>query len=332
MHSRPPYRLTPKTLDLLLRLHEQIGAVQALETSALNPGVRRHNRIRTVHATLHLEGNSLELNQAEALTREEVVFASNRDVLEWHNAWSVYQKLGSWDGTSVDSFLEAHRQLTNGLVDRPGKWRNRAVGIARGNTVVHVAPPEERVPYLMLELFDYLRYDPDPALIKACVFQYELEFVHPFTDGNGRMGRLWQTVLLAEAFPVLAHVPVEAHVAADPEAYYWVLAQCDRQGSSAPFVEYQLGVLLQGLNELHRSQLRARRSTPEERLLIYWQTETPEFTRKDYRRCFPQLSTASASRDLQMGIEQGFWTRSGEKNQSTYVRQSRTDYRGAQSQ
>ena len=196
---KPPYHLTQKILQLITSVSEKLGEVNANYLSRQSPQLRKSNRIKTIHSSLSIEGNTLSEEQITALLENKRVLGPQKDITEVLNAIKVYDQLRSFKSTSEKSFLKAHRLLMNGLIKEPGKYRTRGVGIVKGKKVEHVAPPAQNLPFLMKNLFAYLKDKNELPLIKSCVFHYELEFIHPFIDGNGRMGRLWQSLILSQA-------------------------------------------------------------------------------------------------------------------------------------
>lgn len=178
-----------------------------------------------------------------------------KEVLEVKNAFATYELLGSWSPSSVDDLLLAHRLMMDGLVDRPGAFRSGSVGIAKGNTVVHLAPPADRVPGLMNELLAWLKSTDNHPIIASCVFHYELEFIHPFADGNGRMGRLWQTLILSDWKPAFAYLPVEDVIRQRQQQYYDTLAACDKVADSSQFIEFFLIAFLDTLKGTQSKQV-----------------------------------------------------------------------------
>ena len=207
--------------------------------------------------------------------------------------------------------------LMSGLVDLPGQFRTGSVGVMQGDRIAHLAPPGWNVDNLMTNLFIYLKQGQDNLIIKSCVFHYEMEFIHPFMDGNGRMGRLWQTVILMKANPVFEYLPVEQEIKKSQEEYYNVLSQCDKEGLSTKFVEYLLGKIKLSLAELVDTQ---RDNFTETERLNYFldQIGMTAFTRKDYLKVFPKISTATATRDLRKGVEEGMLIRKGADRLTSY--------------
>lgn len=279
------------------------------------------HRIRTIHDSLAIEGNTLSLEQMTTVLEGKRVVGPERDIIEVRNANKAYDELSKLNPYKVESFLKAHGILMKGLIESAGRFRSRSVGIAdaRGN-VSHIAPPASNVPALVTDLFAFAKRTNPPlsALIRAAIVHYELEFIHPFEDGNGRIGRLWHTLLLTRYHSAFEFVPMESVIHHRQEEYYRALAASDGVGKSTPFVEFALSVTEDGLSTL-LDDLVSSPVTPERRI------ETAaaifrgrDFSRKDYMNQFPGLSSASASRDLNRGVQSGVFTKKGEKSLTRY--------------
>ena len=245
----PPCTLTPRVLSLVAEIGEALGRISGRQGAPSPPALRRGNRLRTIQASLAIENNSLTLEQVTAVIAGKRVLGAPKEIQEVRNAFAAYEAMDAWKPWSSKDLLAAHKLLMAGLVDRPGRFRSKGVGIAQGKRIVHLAPPAERVPGLMSDLLAWLKRTEAHPLIASCVFHYELEFIHPFADGNGRMGRLWQTLILSGWKPLLAYVPVETVIRDRQAEYYAALAASDKAGQSASFVEFMLSALLQALNE-----------------------------------------------------------------------------------
>ena len=206
---KPPYNITNKTIELIASISEKIGEVNSVHLYRPPAELRRKNRIKTIQSSLEIEGNSLTPDQVTAIIENRRVIAPKNDILEVKNAIKAYDNLEKYKPTSITSFCRAHAVLMDGLIDNPGKIRSTSVGIAKGPAITHVAPPGNIVRSLVKDLFDYLKDGKDLLLVKSCVFHYEIEFIHPFIDGNGRMGRLWQTVILMKYSPAFEFLPIE---------------------------------------------------------------------------------------------------------------------------
>ena len=247
----PPLTLTPALLSQVAGIAEALGRWSALQSSQPSPRLRRENRIHTIQASLAIEQNSLSLEQVTALFDGQRVVGPARDIQEVRNAIAAYEALHSWDPTSREHLLEAHGLLMSGLIEAPGRFRTGGVGIYRGDQLVHMAPPAARVPDLVSDLLIWLATSGWHPLIVSCVAHYELEFIHPFADGNGRLGRLWQTLILSRWNPLLAWLPIEEVIRSRQQGYYDSLGQADQQGDLAPFVAYQL----EAIHEALRSEI-----------------------------------------------------------------------------
>lgn len=314
---KPPYSITPAILNLIGTISEKIGQVTALHLEQPRAELRKQNRIRTIQASLEIEGNTLSLEQVTAIIENKRVIGPHKDILEVENAIAVYDQLEQLQSVSLSSFLQAHKLLMKGLIPSAGQLRQGEVGIAKGPKLTHLAPPVGRLHHLLKDLFEYLRRDKDPLLIRSCVFHYELEFIHPFEDGNGRMGRLWQTILLADQYPVFTFLPVESLIKKNQKNYYLALSLSDKSGNSTKFIEFMLGVIDESLGELLLAQRKAL--TAEERIELFKKEHIGmDFTRADYLKKFKDISSPTASRDLKMAVENKLLIKKGDKRTSQY--------------
>jgi Fic family protein len=316
---KPPYTITTHSINLVAQVMLHIGRLEGLSfNSKSSPELRRQNRIKTIYSTLAIEGNTLSLEQVSAMIEEKRVLGPQKDILEVTNAIQLYNQLNSFNPLRVESFLRAHHILMNGLVNDAGHFRRRGVGIQKGKDIIHIAPPAENVPSLIHQLFKYISVNKDHALIQSCVLHYELEFIHPFSDGNGRMGRFWQTLKLCELSSLFENLPIESLIKQRQEDYYRVLSQCDKEGQSSLFIEFILEIILESLKE-YESNNSPQALDCEDRLAKASET-FPEktFARKDYLELFPNLSTATASRDLKSGVIKGVLKIIGQGRMSRY--------------
>lgn len=314
---KPPYDITLKILKLISSISEKIGEVNANYLNKQSPQLRKQNRIKTIHSSLQIEGNTLTEEQITALIENRRVIGPKKDVLEVLNAIMVYNKLEEYKFSSDKNFLKAHLELMNGLIDSAGKYRKQGVGIVKGTKVEHIAPPHENVPHLMKDLFEYLKDSDELTLIKSCVFHYEMEFIHPFLDGNGRMGRLWQTLILMSEYPIFEFLPFETLISQTQNDYYKSLSLSDKSGKSTYFVEYMLDVIDKSLGTLLNYNNRTLKNL--DRLEYFLKLGIKEFTRKDYMNIFKDLSSATASRDLKKGIELNMFESVGNLNKTKYI-------------
>lgn len=314
---KPPYDITPKILKLISSISEKIGEVNANYLTRQSPQLRKQNRIKTIHSSLKIEGNTLTVEQITALIENKRVIGPEKDVLEVLNAIKVYEKLDSYKFSSDKSFLKAHLELMNGLIESAGNYRKQGVGIVKGTVVEHIAPPFENVPHLMKDLFKYLKDADELTLIKSCVFHYEMEFIHPFLDGNGRMGRIWQTLILMADYPVFEFLPFETLISETQDEYYKSLALSDKSGKSTYFIEYMLGVIEKSLESLLNYNNRVLKDV--DRLDYFLKLGVKEFNRKEYMNIFKDLSSATASRDLKKGMKLNMFESVGNLNKTKYI-------------
>lgn len=314
---KPPYQITGKILKLVASISEKIGEVNAAHLSKPPTELRRKNRIKSIHSSLEIEGNTLTIEQITAIVGNKRVIGPKKDILEVKNAIAVYDFLDQLNPYYFNSFLEAHKILMNGLIESAGKLRSKPVGIVKGAEVAHLAPPSEMLKPLMNDLFDYLKNDDDLVLIKSCVFHYEMEFIHPFMDGNGRMGRLWQTLILRNTYPVFEFLPIEALIKERQEQYYESLGKSDKAGESTVFIEFMLEIILESLMDLLRIQNVSLRNI--DRINLFKPiVKNDYFTRKDYLKNFREIALATASRDLKFAVENGLIEKLGDKNTARY--------------
>ena len=314
---RPPYQITNRILELVASISEKIGEVNSAHLYKPPTELRKKNRIKTIQSSLEIEGNSLSIEQITAILENKKVIAPKKDILEVKNAIIVYDRLNEYKPFSLTSFCKAHEILMKGLIDNPGKIRSKSVGIIKGSVVTHVAPPGNMVRSLLKDLFDYLKKDKDLLLIKSCVFHYETEFIHPFMDGNGRMGRLWQTVILRQYSPVFEFLPVESLIKTKQIEYYNILGESDNQGNSTGFVEFMLLIINDSLEDLLTNQ--NVNLTSDDRIIFFKEKKgSDSFTRQDYMRHFKDISSATASRDLKDAVDNGILEKTGDKRTTRY--------------
>lgn len=313
---RPPYNLTSEILRLITDVSLKIGEVNASFLTKPSPELRKRNRIRTIQASLAVEGNTLSVDQITALIENKRVIGPPKDIKEVSNAIEVYQHLNKLNPFSEKSFLAAHKILMQGLIQNAGKYRSSGVGIVKGSQIAHLAPPAQNVTFLMKDLFNFLKKDDALILIKSCVFHYEMEFIHPFADGNGRMGRLWQTLLLLHQYPIFEYLPFETLISKNQKNYYHALSISDKQGSSTTFIEFMLKIISGSLDELLTERVGPISST--DRIQIFLASGIKEFTRKTYMNHFKTISSATASRDLKLAVENNLLKKKGDKNKTIY--------------
>lgn len=242
---KPQYTLTDSILSLVAQIAEAAGKFSLAGDQALR--LRRVNRIRTIHGSVAIEGNILTEEQITAILEGKRVIAPPREILEVQNALKAYEKLLGWNPRKESDLLKAHAVLMADLLEDAGKYRKKSAGIMGKEGVIHIAPPADRLPYLMKQLFGWLKETKVHPLIAGAVFHYEFEFIHPFADGNGRMGRLWQTLILSRWNPVFENIAVESMIYAYQPDYYAAINRSNAENNCAPFVEFILKVILETL-------------------------------------------------------------------------------------
>ena len=244
----PPCAITPEILSLVERIGEAIGRAEGAGLGR-DLRLRREARVRTVHGSVAIEGNALSEDQVSAILDGKRVVGPRRDVREVRNAIAAYERLDDWEPATEADLLAAHEALTTGLMDAPGRYRTGQVGIVGPDEIHHIGPPAKRVPTLMADLLAWLKRTREHPLVASSVFHYEFEFIHPFEDGNGRLGRLWQTLILSRWKPLFAHVPVESVVRSRQSGYYEAIERSSEAGASTPFVRFMLQAVLDALEE-----------------------------------------------------------------------------------
>jgi len=301
---KPPYEITNEILKYYGLITEALGQAKSLLLIKPEAKLRRQNRIKTIYSSLTIEGNTLDIDEITAILENKHVIGPKKDILEVQNAVKTYEALPYLKPYSIKDFLKAHKMLMDNLINNPGEFRKKQVGIMKGKDVKHIAPGYEMVPGLMNDLFNYIKNDKDMNIIKSCVFHYEMEFIHPFEDGNGRMGRLWQTRLLMEENPIFEYVPIEETIKINQSEYYNILEKCDNTGKSTEFIGFMLNLI----NESLRNTIKISK-TPSIDYNLRTEYALSKldnwFDRKEYMTINKGISTATASRDLKKMIEEG---------------------------
>ena len=256
---KPPFYMTDRIINLVAAISEQVGRIAVLSHGKINPHLRKENRIRTIHSSLAIEQNSLSLEQVTAILDGKRVLGNPNEIREVKNAYDTYELLLSLDPNSVKDLLldpnsvkdllKAHRVMMKGLILENGTFRSRGVGIFDGDVVVHMAPPAEFVPMQIRELFEWYKGSQMHPLIKSAIFHYEFEFIHPFADGNGRIGRMWHSLLLGKWNELFFWLPIEELIRSRQQDYYDALGKSDKEADSYIFVELMLEIILTTLEE-----------------------------------------------------------------------------------
>ncbi|MDE0457080.1 MAG: Fic family protein [Chromatiales bacterium] len=268
MTSTPPYTITPAILDLSIRIGEALGRAEEAAVGE-DLRLRRINRIRTIRGSLAIEGNTLTEDEVATILDGRPVIAPPREIQEVRNAFGAYDAFPRWNPASEADLLRAHEMLMVGLLDAPGRYRRGGVAVTGGGQVHHIGPPAGRVPHLMSDLLAWLGGTDEHPLIASSVFHYEFEFIHPFEDGNGRMGRLWQTLILTRWNPLFTWIPVESLVYARQSEYYEAIRASSAEGESTPFIAFMLETILEALRKHHTTDQESDHLTDQvARLLV----------------------------------------------------------------
>ena len=244
---QPPFHMTDKITNLVAAISEQLGQIKILSKGNLTPHLRKENRIRTIHSSLAIEHNSLSLEQVTAIIGGKRILGNPVEIKEVKNAYTTYEMMLTLDPYSVDDLLTAHEAMMKELISENGRFRSGGVGVFNGKALVHMAPPANMVPGQIQDLFIWYKTSEIHPLIRSAIFHYEFEFIHPFADGNGRLGRMWHSLLLGRWNEIFYWLPVEDLIRSRQEEYYNVLGKSDRDADSSAFVEFLLQVILDTL-------------------------------------------------------------------------------------
>lgn len=304
---QPPFTLTSEILTLATQIGEEVGRLSILLGQESELRLRRINRIRTVTGSLAIEGNTLSEGQITAILDGKRVIAPPREIQEAHNALAAYEQLEAWNPPDEESLLFAHQVMMKGLLENAGSYRHGGVGVMAGAKVLHMAPPAIQVPRLMGDLFGWLDECEEHPLIASSVFHYEFEFIHPFADGNGRIGRLWQTLILSHWQPMFAHLPVESLVHKHQAEYYQALNESTQKTDCAPFILFMLRTIREAMREADSPKLApqvAPHVTPQVAALL--RVISGEMSRDELQAVLELKDRKSfQQRYLQVALEQG---------------------------
>ena len=251
---QPPFHMTEEITNLIVEIGQYVGSITTYELMYRNPVLRRENRIKSIYSSLAIEQNTLSLDQVSDVINGKRVLGPPEDIREVKNAYEAYERVSELDPYSVKNLLYAHKLMTEGLVKEAGRFRSGNVGVYAGDRLIHAGTPARYVPELVSQLMTWLKESKYHPLVKSCIFHYEFEFIHPFADGNGRTGRLWQSLILRKWNELFAWLPVETLVHENQEEYYRVLQKADNAGDSTEFAEFMLGMIRNALKELRDNQ------------------------------------------------------------------------------
>ena len=250
----PPFTMTEEITNLVIEIGEQVGVVVTYDALQANPKLRRESRIKSIHSSLAIEQNTLSLEQVTDVVNGKTVLGPPQDIREVKNAYEAYERISALDPYSVKNLLLAHKIMMEGLVKEAGRFRSGNVGVYAGKQLIHAGSPAKYVPELMKQLFEWMKKSKLHPLIKSCIFHYEFEFIHPFADGNGRTGRLWQSLILQRWKDFFAWMPIETLIYAKQEGYYKALNVSNAAGESTIFVAFMLEVIRDSLKDVVERQ------------------------------------------------------------------------------
>ncbi|MDP8213544.1 MAG: Fic family protein [Candidatus Zapsychrus exili] len=315
----PPYTITKEILKLCEDIFLMLGKYEGLALPTPKPQLRKHTKIVTIHSSLAIEGNTLSVDQVTDIINNKKVVGPKKDILEVKNAIKAYDLLDKYEPESLESLLNAHKVLMDGLVDNPGKLRKVNVGVGGEGKIIHMAPKFTMVPELMNNLFSFMKEEKDlTPLIKSSIFHYEFEFIHPFIDGNGRIGRLWQSVMLYNYREIFAYIPIETIIRRRQMEYYEALQESTKQGESTAFIKYMLEIIKEAALELTKKVRPSNQQTEIRLDLAKEHFKDKEFNRGDYLRIHNNISPTSATRDLAIAVEKEVLEKNGELNKRKY--------------
>lgn len=309
-NKKPPFEITNEIIDRVAEIAELVGRLNVNPQLTSNPTLRRSNRIRTIHGSLAIEQNTLSLEQVTAVLNGKHVLAPPKDIAEVKNAYEIYDRLEELDPYSIDDLLDAHAIMTKGLVEESGMFRTRPVGVVDSEGhVLHFGTLPQYVPDLVMELLEWVKNSPIHMLIRSCVFHYEFELIHPFADGNGRVGRLWHTLLLSKWNTAFAWLPVESIIHDRQQEYYDAINASNDAGESTIFIEFMLSAINTALIEVNTipcseyQQMTEKEKLRWEKIRTFLQTHDHIMNADVRRLC--EVSSATANRILGKLAEKG---------------------------
>lgn len=312
----PPFTVSAKAVKLIAELSAQIErySIKVGDDSLM---LRKANRIKTIHSSLAIEGNTLSSDEVSDIIDGKNVIAPAKQIQEVRNAIKTYELYTSLNPYSISDLLRAHSVMMEALADDPGMFRKRGVGVYAGSNVVHIAPQAHMVPGLMNDLFEWLKKSEDHLLIKSCVFHYEFEFIHPFSDGNGRIGRLWQSLILGQLHPLFESLPVENMVFANQSDYYDAISKSSDIGNSGPFIEFMLEEILSALKS-HQGNPAGRSLSEKEQQVLDCIMAKPEVSARSISEKIG-ISDRQVERLIASLKDKGILVRSGSKKNGKWI-------------
>jgi Fic family protein len=314
---KPPYTLTSKILTLATQISEELTKLEYNTEHINTPKLRKKNRVKTLAGTLEIEGNFLGEEKITAILEGKRVLGTMLELAEVEGAIRAYEAFEEYDYDELDDLLKAHRLLMGGILKTAGSFRTINVGVGSSEGVSHVAPPHGVVPNLMVELFGWLKTSKEHPLIKSCVFHYEFEFIHPFSDGNGRIGRLWQSVILYHYKKLFSTIPTESIIRDNQEKYYQALEESGSMGESTPFIEFMLEIILESLENVPKN---VTDNVPKDRVefILYKMSENKFITIKELAEAL-NVNEKTVKRDIEKLKEKNKIQRVGSARKGEWI-------------
>ena len=323
----PPFKITNEILNFVYEIGELVGKISAEKEFEKNLTLRRENRIKTIYSSLAIEQNTLTLEQVTDVINRKRVLAPLKDIKEVQNAYEIYERIDELDENSVKDLLLAHKIMTSELIKESGRFRSKNAGVYQGDKLIHMGTLPEYIPELINNLFLWLKNSKEHPLIKAAVFHYEFEFIHPFQDGNGRIGRLWHSLILSKWKKLFAWLPVESLVQKYQKEYYITINNSNRDGESTEFILFMLRIINETLIELVENKKTTDKMTDKMtdknreriKLVIKYLSQNNSINNKETQNLL-NISEATAKRFLNKLVKENILEAVGEYKARKYIK------------
>ena len=318
----PPFKITNEILNFIYEIGELVGKISAEKEFEKNLTLRRENRIKTIYSSLAIEQNTLTLEQVTDVINGKRVLAPPKDIKEVQNAYEIYERLEELNENSVKDLLLAHKIMTSELIKESGRFRSKNAGVYQGDKLIHMGTLPEYIPELINNLFLWLKKSEEHPLIKAAVFHYEFEFIHPFQDGNGRIGRLWHSLILSKWKKFFAWLPIESLVQKCQKEYYIAINNSNRDGESTEFILFMLKIIKETLIELIEIQKSTDKNKEKIKLLIEYLGQNNSINNKEAQNLL-DISESAAKRFLNKLVKENILEAVGEYKARKYIKNKR---------
>ena len=319
----PPFKITNEILNFVYEIGELVGKISAEKEFEKNLTLRRENRIKTIYSSLAIEQNTLTLEQVTDVINGKRVLAPPKDIKEVQNAYEIYERLEELNENSVKDLLLAHKIMTSELIKESGRFRSKNAGVYQGDKLIHMGTLPEYIPELINNLFLWLKKSEEHPLIKAAVFHYEFEFIHPFQDGNGRIGRLWHSLILSKWKKFFAWLPIESLVQKCQKEYYIAINNSNRDGKSTEFILFMLKIIKETLIELIEIQKVTDKVTDKNKekikSLIEYLDQNNSINNKEAQNLL-DISESAAKRFLNKLVKENILEAVGEYKARKYIK------------